>query len=54
VERIGTLTTVVMRARSFRTEVLQDDAGVADLSELKHYRNFNSRFPSCNFVSFVV
>jgi hypothetical protein len=28
---------VAIRARSFRTEVLQDDAGVMDLSELSHY-----------------
>ena len=29
---------VALRAGSFRTEVLQDDAGVVDLSELSHYR----------------
>ncbi len=29
---------VAARAGFFRTEVLQDDAGVVDLSELSHYR----------------
>jgi hypothetical protein len=40
VQRICTLaaTVAAVRARSFRTEVLQDDACVVDLSELSHYR----------------
>ena len=37
-ERMHPSAIVALRAGSFRTEVLQDDAGVVDLSELSHYQ----------------